>query len=128
MKNIKAFVAACVIFLSGAVLGVAGTRYYVQRAVLRTVAGDTAHVERLLMARLDDRLELTEAQRQALRPVLVRALADFATLRRETRPRGDAILARAVGDMKAELTPGQGEALAAMAARFRAARDGASSE
>ncbi|MFZ5812196.1 MAG: hypothetical protein ACOY4F_09155 [Thermodesulfobacteriota bacterium] len=40
----------------------------------------------------------------------------------------DAILDRAVGEMKAGLTPEQGEALSAMAARFRAARDGASRE
>jgi hypothetical protein len=123
MRYWKPILAAVVIFLSGAVLGVAGSRLYVQRAVARTVAGDTAHVERLLMDRLDDRLGLTEDQRQALRPVLLRALAEFAALRRETRPRVDAILDRAVGDMKAELAPEQGRRLEDMAKRFKDLRD-----
>ncbi len=127
-KNWKPILAAVVIFLSGVVLGVVGSRASVQRAVTRTVAGDTAHVERLLLDRLDDRLDLDERQLQALRPILAEALDEFAALRRETRPRVDAILDRAVGDMKAELTPEQGRRLTDMARRFKALRDGTSPE
>jgi hypothetical protein len=122
MKNWKPLLAACIIFLSGAVLGVAGTRLYVQRAVLRTVAGDMAQVEGLIMGRLDDKLDLSDEQRRELRPILARALDELSAIRQESRPKADAAIDRAVADMKPRLTPEQGEALSAMAARFRAAR------
>ena len=122
MKNWKAILAACVIFCAGAVVGVAGTRLYVQRAVLRAVAGDMAHVEALIMGRLDDKLGLGDEKRRELRPILARALGELAAIRQESRPKVDAVIDQAVADMKPRLTPGQGEALSAMAARFRAAR------
>lgn len=122
MKNWKAVLAACVIFLSGAVLGVAATRLYVQRAVLRTVAGDMAQVEGLILNRLDDRLDLTSDQRRELRPIVSGALGELAAIRRESRPKVDAAIDRAVAAMKPRLTPEQVEALSALAARFRSAR------
>lgn len=123
MRNWKALALACVIFVSGVVAGVAGTRLYVRRAVLGVVAGDMGRVEGMILDRLDEKLDLSQEQRRELRPVLDGALGEMAAIRRESRPRVDAAIDRAVAGMKRHLSPEQGRTLDDMAARFRAARD-----
>lgn len=120
--SMKTVAAALLIFVSGAVIGVLGTRFFATRLVVGLVRGDTAVVERQVLRRLDRELDLTEAQRAVAREVVAEAARELLAYRREQAPRVDAMVDRAMSRLAVTLTPEQKTRLADMAARFRSLR------
>jgi len=72
-----------------------------------------------IMGRLEKSLNLTEAQKEKIRPIVQRTQQETQRLRRENVRDLAAVMDRMHADLKAELTPEQGVKLEEMRKRFR---------
>ncbi len=72
-----------------------------------------------IMARLEKGLDLTDAQKEKIRPIVQRTQEETQRLRRENVRDLAAVMDHMHADLKAELTPEQGVKLEEMRKRFR---------
>jgi hypothetical protein len=108
-----------VLFLAGVLTGVVGTilyQHYEQKQ--RWDRGPTGRQERL-MKRLTDELSLTQAQSEAIEPIVSRTHVQILELRAKHQPEVDRILADAITEAKTKLSGEQGAKLETLYAKLK---------
>jgi hypothetical protein len=111
MKKPKLFFGLAVIFLSGVVIGVAGTGLYVKHKIRSVIDGGPRAARELVLERLDHVLDLDDEQRPEIDKIVRGAQHEIRQLRLRDQPEIDQIFADSVRKMKTKLSPQQQEEL-----------------
>ena len=114
--------AGLILFASGAVMGFFGSRLLGDRGPLALLHGDPRHFAEMALRRMSGELDLTEEQREKLRPLLMDTARKMTQLRQEEEPKIRAVIDKSLEDTKALLTPEQREKFTAIMARMEARR------
>lgn len=114
--------AGLVLFASGAVVGFFGSRLLGDRGPLTLLRGDPRHFTEMILHRLSGDLDLTEAQREKLRPMIMDTARKIDAIRLEQEPKIRALIDKGKEDTKALLTPEQREKFTAIMERLEARR------
>ncbi len=120
--TVKKVLAGLVIFASGVVVGIFGSRLLVERGALALLHGNPRHFTDLAMRRMTNDLGLTEEQREKIRPIVEDTAKKLGEIRREQEPRIHEIVENGIKAMKPILTPEQLEKFEATLARMRERR------
>lgn len=108
-----------VLFLAGVLTGIIGTvlyQHYEQKQ--RWERGPAGRQERL-MKRLAEELSLTQAQSQAIEPIVSRAHIQILELRAKHQPELDRIVDQGVAEIKTKLSTEQGAKLDTLYAKLK---------
>ncbi len=100
--------AGLVLFASGTVTGVFGTRYLEDRGSIR-IHGDPRHFATLALQRMTEDLNLTPQQQEKLRPIVMGTAEKLIAIRREQEPKIRKAIEESTEQTKAVLTPEQRE-------------------
>lgn len=115
-------IAGVVLFASGAVVGVVGSRLLGERGPLAIMHGDPRHFAAMAMRRLTSDLDLSQEQQDKLRPIIMDTTRQIIALRREQEPRMQELIDTSIELTKALLTPEQREKFVGVMARLEARR------
>ncbi|WP_447601547.1 hypothetical protein [Nitrospira sp. Nam80] len=119
MTRQKLWIGLVVLFLAGVLTGIVGAALYWQyEGDHRGDRGPAARQERL-MKKLTRDLALDSAQQAAMKPIVDRTHKQLLQLRFEHQPEVEKILAQAMADMKATLSPDQQQKLDGLYAGLR---------
>lgn len=118
-KPWKVIVAFVGVFVAGAVFGGFGYRYLEAKPPPRSRPEQAISPQ--LMQRFSERLELTEAQREKLSPVIDKASEELRKVRQTSFREANAIFDRLHEEVARELTPEQREELKQLRERHREA-------
>ncbi len=105
--TVTKILAGLVIFVSGLVAGYFGARHLGDRGHLALLRGDGHRFVDMAMRRLSGELDLSDEQREKLRPIVTETAGKLAALRREQEPRIQAIIDASIESTKSVLTPEQ---------------------
>ena len=106
MKTFKLLLLVSLVFMSGVVSGVVGTRIVVRR-VMGEVIAHPETVQPRIERNLAFRLRLDGSQRMKLHEIMSDTRGQLKDLRQEYRPRVGLVLSNANGQITALLTPEQ---------------------
>ncbi len=120
-KFIK-IIAGVVLFASGAVVGVVGSRLLGERGPLALMRGDPRHFASMAMRRLTSDLDLSQEQQDKLRPIIMDTTRQIIALRREQEPRMQELIDTSIELTKALLTPEQREKFVDVMGKLEARR------
>lgn len=120
--TLKKVLAGLVLFGSGLVVGIFGSRLVSERATLAMFHGDSRRFADMALRRLSADLDLTQAQREKLRPMFYSTAKKMAEIRREQEPKIQAALDQDVKAVKEVLTPEQREKFEAILKHLRERR------
>lgn len=115
-------IAGVVLFASGAVVGVVGSRLLGERGPLAIMHGDPRHFAAMAMRRLTSDLDLSQEQQDKLRPIIMDTTRQIIALRREQEPRMQELIDTSIELTKALLTPEQREKFVDVMAKLEARR------
>ncbi|BAH77720.1 hypothetical protein DMR_42290 [Solidesulfovibrio magneticus RS-1] len=115
-------IAGVVLFASGAVVGVVGSRLLGERGPLALMHGDPRHFAAMALRRITSDLDLSQEQQDKLRPIIMDTTRQIIALRREQEPRMQELIDTSIQLTKALLTPEQREKFADVMARLEARR------
>ncbi|MFP5257671.1 MAG: Spy/CpxP family protein refolding chaperone [Acidobacteriota bacterium] len=101
--------AGLVLFASGAVVGFFGSRLLGERGPLALLHGDPRHFASMALRRMSSDLDLSEEQREKLRPIIMDTARQIIAIRREQEPEIRQVIATSIELTKALLTPEQRE-------------------
>lgn len=110
--------AGLMLFASGTVTGFFGSRYLAERGRFSLLHGDPGHFSEMVVRRLSDDLDLTEAQREKLRPIVLNTGDTLAKIRRDQEPKVREAIEKSKEETKAILTPEQREKFDALMERL----------
>lgn len=96
-----------VLFLAGVLTGIVGTTWYGHHERERQWERGPAARQERMMKRLTRELELTRGQRGLIEPIVHRAHVEILQLRFQHQAEIEGILAKAMADLKIELSPEQ---------------------
>lgn len=127
MTSGKLWVGLAVLFLAGALTGIAGaTLYHQYEQEHRWERGPAAKHERI-MKRLTHELALTPAQRAEIEPIVSRTHVDILQLRFSLQPEVEQTLALGIAELKTKLSAEQqaklDELYAKLQRRWQLSRD-----
>ncbi|EFL52673.1 protein of unknown function Spy-related [Solidesulfovibrio fructosivorans JJ]] len=114
--------AGLVLFASGIVIGFFGSRYLAERGRLALLHGDPRHFSEMVVRRISDDLDLTNEQRQKLRPIVLRTAEALAKVRQEQEPKIHKIFEKSNKDIRKLLKPDQQEKFTALLKRLERRR------
>jgi len=114
--------AGLILFASGAVIGFFGSRLLGDRGPLSLLHGDPRHFAEMILHRMSGELDLTEAQREKLRPMIMDTARKINDIRLEQEPKIQALIDKSKKDTEALLTPEQREKFTTMMERLEARR------
>ena len=106
MKHWKSILLLALVFLTGIVVGVAGTRAVARRA-LQQAEAHPERLQRIIEHSLTRRLRLDEGQQAKLHDIMTDARGQMRSLRQEYRPKAAAVFQGADEKIAAILTPEQ---------------------
>ncbi len=115
-------IAGVVLFASGAVVGVVGSRLLGERGPLALMHGDPRHFAAMAIRRLTSDLDLTQEQQDKLRPIIMDTTRQIIALRLEQEPRMQELINTSIELTKALLTPEQREKFVGVMARLETRR------
>ena len=123
MSRWKILTGLFIIFLSGILVGSAGTGLYV-RHVIRTkvnalVSGDSHVATQLVMKRLGSSLALSDTQKMAIQPLIRDAAVKIRELRSKLRPQFEAVFLQTSQEIKTHLNKSQQKKLDKLTERIR---------
>lgn len=101
--------AGLLLFASGAVTGYFGSRLLAERGRFELFHGDPRHFSEMVVRRMSDDLDLSTAQREKLRPIVLNTGDELAKIRREQEPKVRETIDKSIEATKAILTPEQRE-------------------
>lgn len=114
--------AGLVLFASGVVVGLFGSRFLAERGRLALLHGDPRHFSDMILRRLSDDLELSPEQREKLRPIVLQTAERMHEIRQEQEPKVREAIDKSIRDIKALLTPEQAEKFTAVMERLEKRR------
>lgn len=109
-----------VIFITGVLLGSAGTALYIRHVASGIFRGDSQALTRIIMIKMSSGLDLTDQQEIQAEKIIESGQVKWMNLRRELAPRVGKILQETVDELKVILSPRQAEELDHL---FKEARD-----
>jgi hypothetical protein len=107
MKKWKIILGLSVVLVSGIIIGVVTTLFYMQSNVEGMLRGDYAPARRIMVRRIDRLLDLDREQFKELRKAAKAVEMDLKELRDEWRPEVKRIVDRRLEEFKQCLTPRQ---------------------
>jgi len=107
MPKWKQWLAIGTIFLSGALIGALGARFYIKHLIEEALSGGPPARKELVMKRLRRELDLGPRQAEEIEVIVTGIQEDLLELRRRSQPQVRAILERGVKRMKSRLDPAQ---------------------
>ncbi len=119
MKSWTIWGGLAVLFLSGVLIGGAGTSYVMEAQFESRWEGGPEAKRLWIMKRLTRELHLTVEQQAAIEPIVTRAQVELLTLRAQQRPQVEAIQASSRTAMRAILSPDQQGKLEAFHEKLR---------
>jgi hypothetical protein len=111
MKRTKIWIAVFTIFLSGLLAGFVGGLATARYQVFQIIEKGPEGIHRVVMRRLTHELNLTDAQRKAVEPIIVRAQNDLHRFRINQQPAIQRIIDQALFEIRPELTDEQNKKL-----------------
>ena len=114
--------AGLVLFASGAVVGFFGSRLLGERGPLALLHGDPRHFAAMALRRMSSDLDLSEEQREKLRPIIMDTARQIIAIRREQEPEIRKAIVTSIELTKALLTPEQREKFMLTMARLNERR------
>ena len=120
--KIVKIIAGVVLFASGAVVGVVGSRLLGERGPLALMHGDPRHFAAMALRRMSSDLDLSQEQQDKLRPIIMDTTRQIIALRREQEPRIQELIDTSIELTKALLTPEQREKFADVMTKLEARR------
>lgn len=114
--------AGLVLFASGAVMGFFGARYLAERGRLALLHGDPRHFAEMVLRHMADDLDLSQAQQEKLRPIMLNTADAIDKIRREQEPKVHEVIEKTNADIKKLLTPAQQEKFVALLQRLERRR------
>lgn len=115
-------IAGVVLFASGAVVGVVGSRLLGERGPLALMHGDPRHFAAMALRRMTSDLDLSQEQQDKLRPIIMDTTRQIIALRLEQEPRIRELIDTSKELTKALLTPEQREKFVGVMATLEARR------
>jgi hypothetical protein len=100
-----------IIFITGCLLGSAGTALYIRHVVSGIVRGDSQALTGLITGKLSRRLDLTGQQQIQAEEIVRSGQEEWMEVRRQFAPRVMDIVRKTVEELKMMLSPDQGEEL-----------------
>jgi hypothetical protein len=107
MKKWKIILGLSVVLVSGIIIGVVSTLFYMQSNVRGMLRGDYAPARRIMVRRIDRLLDLDREQFKELRKAAKAVGMDLKKLRDQWRPEVKRIIDRRMEEFKQCLTPEQ---------------------
>uniref|UniRef100_I2PWR3 P pilus assembly/Cpx signaling pathway, periplasmic inhibitor/zinc-resistance associated protein n=1 Tax=Desulfovibrio sp. U5L TaxID=596152 RepID=I2PWR3_9BACT len=120
--TVTKIMAGLVLFASGVVMGFFGARFLAERGRLALLHGDPRQFSEMVVRRLSDDLDLTKAQREKLRPIILETSERMIEIRREQEPKVREAIEKSIAETKAILTPEQREKFTALMERLESRR------
>lgn len=114
--------AGLLLFASGTVTGYFGSRLLAERGRFELFHGDPRHFSEMVVRHLSDDLDLSAAQREKLRPIVLNTGDELAKIRREQEPKVHEAIDKGIAATKAILTPEQREKYTALMERLEKRR------
>lgn len=111
MKTLKVFTAIILIFTLGLLSGALGTKVYLKYKFKRFAEGKPAHHTNILMKKLTQNLDLTDAQQEEIKKILDNSMKDFRKKRKELLPQIHGPFSRNIDQIKTVLDDKQKEKL-----------------
>ncbi len=108
-----------IIFITGGLLGSAGTALYIRHVVSGIVRGDSQALPGLIMGKLSRKLDLTDQQQLRAEEIVRSGQEEWMDLRRQAAPRVEEIIRKTIGELKTILSPGQAEDLDQLAGKAK---------
>lgn len=121
--TVKKVLAGLVLFASGLVVGVFGSRLWHDRGTLALLHGDPRHFAEFVVRHLSSDLDLTPAQQAKLRPIVMETAKKLAKIRKEQEPKIQAVMDADTKAIKQLLTPDQVEKYEAILKRLKERRE-----
>ena len=100
-----------IIFLTGGLLGSAGTAFYIRHVVSGIVRGDSQALTGFIMGKLSRKLDLTDQQEVRAEEIVRSGQEQWMEVRRQVAPRVEEIIRETIEELKMILSPGQAEDL-----------------
>jgi hypothetical protein len=100
-----------IIFLTGGLLGSAGTVLYIRQVVSGIVRGDSQALTGFIMGKLSWKLDLTDQQEIRAEEIVRSGQEEWMEVRRQFAPRVREIIGETVEELKMILSPDQAEEL-----------------
>lgn len=119
MTSRKTIACAMALFLSGAVFGAVSLHVLMRFHVLSGFRREPRSMTNTIMRQLDRKLDLDAAQREELLPIVEEMHLKFKSIRRENRPRLEAVIDEAVQKAEGKITEQQRERLRELRARVK---------
>lgn len=107
MKNWKAIIGVCLVFLLGGVAGGLVTARIISKRIQRIVMGGPQAVNQLIVRRLGWRLDLDPGQRDKLLSIVEETRGELKTVRNQVAPQVTDIMSGAEKKVRAILKPEQ---------------------
>lgn len=108
MTRLKPWIVLSLVFVTGIVVGIAGTRIAVKRIIARTTANPELVRERI-EREFARELRLTPEQRPKVHEIFQRSHEEIRTLRQDFQPRVADVLKRSEQEIRAVLNDAQRE-------------------
>ena len=103
-KKWKLWSGLIALFLSGVLIGAAGSGIYLRQQIREIRVGGHPAVRHFILKRLTSELKLTDEQKVQVGKIVCRAQGELAQFRQEHRREIEEIFSRGVTDMKPYLT------------------------
>ena len=113
MKKGKMWAGIIAVFLTGLVIGFLVSRLYIQYEFMSRIErfkrDDGRHITNIILKELDDKLDLSAEQHEAIRPILEEGHRQLKKIRKEMGPRLHEIMDTIKARIKENLTTEQQE-------------------
>ncbi len=114
MKKWKIWLIIAIVFISGLIVGSAGTGFYMRQRVGGILHRGPGAVKEMVMKKLTAELGLTTDQQADVEQIVEGTQYKLMQLRAQYRPQLEAIVSAGITDMKAKLSPEQQKKLDAL--------------
>ncbi len=100
----KTWIALIVVLISGIIIGVIGTLFYVKSSIIKIAEGDYSRLTRMIVNRFESRLDLTDEQKEQIKNIIEKSRDELMELRKKIRPEVQDIISRAIKEIEPLLT------------------------
>lgn len=122
MRVLFTWAGLLAIFLAGCVTGGALVGAFGKHRIEQFLRGDRQTIERTVLGHMVKKLDLDDAQRAAITPIIKDTAKDYIELRRRHAPEIDAVMDHGVARLKEHLDPERSKKLDEMVQMMRAKR------
>ncbi|MBF0343415.1 MAG: hypothetical protein HQL06_04205 [Nitrospirae bacterium] len=114
MKKWKFTAALTLVFFSGVLTGSVITGLYIKQSMVKVIHGGPPAIKKLIVKRLDEKLDLTKQQRTEIEKIVGQTQAEIQKLRQKNQPEIERIIESGITVMKTNLNPDQQRTLESM--------------